>query len=313
MTGPLPHPERTALLEGRGATLHWDVLTGGPPATEVHDDRRAADWLWEIDGDSGARTLAYLGWARAWWPASTVAGVPALDPALLAAELAVATAAVEHLLDDEHAVERALAAAVGAVHPLAALAADPELGSAAAELAAQLAELADDHGIMLPDPVPASPSRSGFALAAGGMAEGDVVVLRGSSAVDWALVPQGTVDAAADATWTVVRRGGESVLEVSVPMAPAATGIPLAARFGPVELSLGERADGAVTGHAPVPASVLLLPAAQRVLTVYAPGFATPEAPADPDAAARRAALVAMARDRLTAPDATLTERAAAR
>jgi hypothetical protein len=301
-----PHPEQTALLEARGATLYWDVLTDGPPVVEVHDDQAAADWLWELDDDATpARTLAYLVWARAWWPASAVAGVPPLDPALLAAELAVATAAVDHLLDDEEAVERAVAAAAGAVHPLATLTADPDLGDRATELAARLADLADDHGITLPDPVPPAPSRSGFALAAGGAAGQDVVVLRGSSAVDWALVPQGAVDAAADATWAVVRRGGESVLEVSVP----GTGVPLRARFGPLDVALDEQGAGAV----PVSASVLLLPAAQRVLTVYAPGFATPDAPGDPDAPARRAAIVAMARARLTAPDATLTERAAGR
>lgn len=301
-----PHPERTALLEARGATVYWDVLTDEPPVVEVHDDEAAADWLWELDDDATpARTLAYLGWVRAWWPTSAVAGVPPLDPALLAAELAVATAAVEHLLDDEEAVERAVAAAADAVHPLAALAADPALGARATELAARLADLADDHGIALPDPVAAVPSRSGFALAAGGSVGEDVVVLRGSSAVDWALVPQDAVDAAAEAAWAVVRRGGESVLEVSVP----GTSVPLRARFGPVEVALDEHGDGAV----PVPASVLLLPAAQRVLTVYAPAFAAPDAPPDQDAPARRAALVAMARARLTAPDATLTELAATR
>jgi hypothetical protein len=132
-----------------------------------------------------------------------------------------------------------------------------------------------------------------------------VVVLRGSSPVDWALVPQGAVDAAADATWAVVRRGGQSVLEVSAP----GTGVPLRARFGPLDVALDEQGDGAV----PVPASVLLLPAAQRVLTVYAPDFAAQDTPEDPDAPARRAAIVALARARLAAPDATLTERAAGR
>lgn len=296
-----PHPERTALLEARGATLYWDVLSDAPPVTDVHDEALAADWLWDLP--AAARELAYLGWALAWWPTSAAAGVPPLDPALLAAELAVATAAVDHLLDDEDAVERAVTAAAGAVHPLAALADDPDLGQRAADLSTRLADLADDHGITLPTPV-ATPARTGFALAAGGRTEPDVVVQRGSAPVDWALVPQGTVDAAADATWSVVRRGGELVLAVSV---PTITDAPLTARFGPVEVPI---ADG--TGTVAVPPTVLLLPATQRKLTVYAPGFA--EAPADdPDAPVRRAALVAMARARLTAPDATLTERAAGR
>ncbi|GAB1509733.1 hypothetical protein [Actinophytocola sp. KF-1] len=302
MTTPLPHPERTALLEARGATLHWDVLTDAPPVTEVHDEARAADWLWDVPAT--ARELAYLTWAKAWWPTSVVAGVPPLDPALLAAELAVATAAVDHLLDDEDAVERAVADAATAVHPLAALAADPVLGDAATALAARLADLAEDHGITLPDPVPVRREQTGFALAAGGSAGSEVVVLRGSSPVDWALVPQGAVDAAADATWSVVRRDGGLVLAVNV---PALRPVPLAARFGQVDVPL-ENGTGQVT----VPPSVLLLPAARRTLTVFAPGFAAEPAD-DPDAPARRAALVAMASARLTAPDATLTERAAAR
>ena len=302
MTTPLPHPERTALLEARGATLYWDVLTGAPPVTEVHDEALAADWLWDVPAE--ARELAYLTWAKAWWPTSVVAGVPPLDPALLAAELAVATAAVDHLLDDEDAVERAVADAAAAVHPLAALAADPALGEAATALAARLGDLAEDHGIALPDPVPVRQEQTGFALAAGGTAGSAVVVLRGSSPVDWALVPQGAVDAAANATWSVVRRDGELVLAVTV---PTVRPVPLAARFGRVEVPL----DGGA-GQVTVPPSVLLLPAAQRTLTVYAPGFATEPAD-DPDAPARRAALVAMARARIGAPDATLTERAAAR
>ena len=298
-----PHPERTALLEARGATLYWDVLSDAPPVVDVHDEALAADWLWDLPDT--AREPAYLGWARAWWPVSAAAGVPPLDPALLAAELAVATAAVDHLLDDEDAVERTVAAAAPAVHSLAALADDPELGPRAADLSLRLADLAEDHGITLPAPVPAPSAQAGFALAAGGQAESDVVVLRGSAPVDWALVPQGVVDAAADATWSVVRRDGELVLAVSV---PTMTDMPLAARFGQVDVPI---ADG--TGAVTVPPTVLLLPATQRNLTVYAPGFATPESTVDSEAAGRRAALVAMARARLTAPDATLTERAAGR
>lgn len=330
MTRPLPHPEQTALLEARGATLHWDVLADAPPVAEIHDAALAADWLWEIYGERGAdvvlaggtpdghgdtqaaaRVLAYLGWAKAWWPASAVAQVPALDPALLAAEVAVATAAVDHLLDDEDATERALAAATDAVHPLATLAAGPEFGATATDLLARLTDLAEDHGIVLPQPVPATPPRSAYALAAGGTTAGEPVLSRGSAAVDWALVPQGVVDAAAEATWAIVRRGGESVLEVSVPTAPSAPATTLAARFGPVELTVDEPTDTAITGRAPLPASVLLLPAARRRLVVYAPDFAGPDSVDDPAAPTRRAALVAMARARRTDPTATLTERAA--
>jgi hypothetical protein len=54
----------------------------------------------------------------------------------------------------------------------------------------------------------------------------------------------------------------------------------------------------------------LLLPPDQRVVTVYAPGFALPAEP-DPGAEARHAAIIAYARARVGDPAATLTERTA--
>ncbi|MEU4806526.1 hypothetical protein [Actinosynnema sp. NPDC023587] len=320
--GAWPHPERAALLEGRGAVLAWDVLGDAAPAARVHDVDRAADWLWEAYGDEAAagvlgdaagitpagawpagRALAQLAWLEAWWPASGAAGVPALDLSVLRAERAVATSAVEHLLDDEDATGRALAA----------VPADPVV----AGLSDRLAALAEDYGVVLPAPVA---SRAEFALAAGGDAAGDgtgadgVTVHSGADPVDWALVPAGAVDAAADARWAVVRRGGATFLDVAVPGGPR-PGVPLAARFGAVEVALdGTDGLGRRTGRTPVPATVLLLPPAARRLTVYAPGFAPPAAPdRDPDAPSRRAAIIAYARTRPDAPDATLTERLAGR
>jgi hypothetical protein len=320
-----PHPERTALLEARGALLAWDVLADDlAPSARVHDPDLAADWLWEVygaaaasilggadevtvpaDGDwrvrDAGRVVAHLGWAEAWWPASPTAGVPALDPALLRAEVAVATGAVEHLLDDEDATERALAA----IGPFTA---DPAVDA----LAARLVALAEDYGVVLAEAV--VPSRSTFALAAGGGDRSDgVTVLSGADAVDWALVPQGVVDAAADAQWSVVRRQGSTFLEVVVSPGPRA-GTPLAARFGQVDVALDDTDGlGRVTGRTPVPPTVLLLPPAQRVLTVYAPDFADPATTPDPDVTTRRVAIVAYARSRVGSPTATLTERLAGR
>jgi hypothetical protein len=316
-----PHPERTALLEARGALLAWDVLVDDPvPSARVHDPAPAADWLWEFygtsdftgdevvvpaDGDwrvrDAGRVVAHLRWADAWWPASATAGVPALDPALLRAELAVATAEVEHLLDDEDATERALAE----VGPFTA---DPAVDA----LATRLAALAEDYGVALAEAT--VPSRSTFALAAGGGEQGDgVTVLSGADGVDWALVPQGVVDAAADAEWSVVRRQGSTFLEVAVSPGPRG-GARLAARFGRVEVELDDIDGlGRITGRTAVPPTVLLLPPAQRVLTVYAPDFAVPAPATDPDGPARRAAIVAYARTRADSPTATLTERLAGR
>ncbi|PSL53753.1 hypothetical protein B0I31_108200 [Saccharothrix carnea] len=311
-------PEVVALLEGAGASLAWDVLTDAAvPAARVHDPVRASEWLWEVYGDAAdailggaeevdvpvvdspirdaCRRVAQLTWARAWWPASVTAGVPALDPVVLNAELAVAVSTVEHLLDDPEAVERALAVV------------SPPLSQPG--LAEQVAALAEDYGVEL---APAeAPTRSGFALAAGG---GDgvsgVAALSGSSSVDWSLVPHGVVDAAAPARWAVVRRQGRTALEVSVVPGPTPLAR-LAARFGEVEVALdGRDAAGRITGSAPVSAAVLLLPPDRRVLTVYAPDFAEPTPP-DPAAEARRAAIVSYARSRLDSPTATVTERTA--
>jgi hypothetical protein len=176
---------------------------------------------------------------------------------------------------------------------------------------ARLIALAEDYGVVLRSP--AVPSRAEFALAAGRQDRSAVVtVLSGANAVDWALVPSGVVDAAADAEWAVVRADGTTYLEVTVALVPGVR-TRLAARFGQVEVDLDRTDDlGRLTGRAPVPATVLLLPPAQRVLTVYAPDFARPgESFADDQD--RRDALVAYARSRIESTSATYTERMAGR
>nr|WP_042193576.1 hypothetical protein [Kibdelosporangium sp. MJ126-NF4]CEL20781.1 hypothetical protein [Kibdelosporangium sp. MJ126-NF4]CTQ98415.1 hypothetical protein [Kibdelosporangium sp. MJ126-NF4] len=307
----MTHPEQTAMVEAAGALVSWDLLGGAEPVVEVHDADRAAEWLWELQEPhavAALHRLAHVHWAQSWWPASTVAGVPPLHPALLAAEHALATAAVSHLLDDDEATERALSTLLPL--PLDALAADPDLRAESLALADRVAELAEDFGVPVPEPAAAG-RRDDYALAAGGRGQPDgLVVQRGSAPVDWSLVPPGAVDAVAEASWIIVRRNGISVLEASV--LPSPTGFPprLAARFGPVDLELEPTPTGELTGTVALPATALLLPADQRVLTVYAPGFAEP-APPDPDAPARRAALVEFALARLDNPTATLTERTA--
>ncbi|MBP2324564.1 hypothetical protein JOF56_004949 [Kibdelosporangium banguiense] len=309
------HPEQTALLEARGALLAWDVLAeGAVPAARVHDEAQAAEWLWEIYGTAAAeilggaddvtvpadgdwrvrgtcRVLAQLAWVEAWWPASDTAGVPTISLDLLRAERAVTTSEVEHLLDDEDATARALSVA-------------PMVDAFATRLAA----LADDYGVVLREVV--APSQVDYALAAGGERAEGVTVLSGTDPVDWALVPSGVVDAAADAEWAVVRNQGATYLEVAVSLVARARPT-LAARFGQFDVQL-DQADGfgRLTGRASVPPTVLLLPPAQRVLTVYAPDFAQP-GPAEEGNSARRQAIIAYARSRSAMPTATLTERLA--
>lgn len=111
----------------------------------------------------------------------------------------------------------------------------------------------------------------------------------------------------------MVRRQGSTFLEVAVSPGPR-EGTRLAARFGRVDVALDDTDGlGRITGRTAVPPTVLLLPPAQRVLTVYAPDFAAPAPEPDPGGPARRAAIVAYARSRADSPTATLTERLAGR
>ncbi|WP_157440317.1 hypothetical protein [Actinokineospora inagensis] len=278
---------------------------------------RASQWLWEIYGPDAAtellsgaesvnpplnsspvrdacRRLAQLTWIEAWWPASTVAAVPAIDPVVLKAELALATAAIDHLLDDENATTRALTLATRL----------PDANT----LAAQLNELADTHGVTLPEPVTA-PSQSNFALAAAGPSQrSGLTILSGASPIDWSAVPAGAVDAAATAEWLITRRDGSTFLEVTV--LPGPTPTHLLARFDDVDLAL-DRVDnlGRLTGQTPIPATLLL--STHRTLTIHAPGFAPPTPQPDPDRPTRQAALIAYAKARTQATNATTTERQA--
>jgi hypothetical protein len=321
-----PHPERTALVEARGALLHWDILNRDPhPTAEIHDPDLAADWLWEIYGPEtatavldttgpattewaspvldAARRLAHLRWAEAWWPSSHAAAVPALNIGLLRAEAAWRTAGIEHLLDDETAVERALADAD--LTALEALADDP----ARDELAAALEDLAEDYGVELRRR-PAQLSREDWALAAVGDHPVDFALASGGTLVDWAQVPQGLVDAAAGATWTLTQREGGLAVTVTVPAAPEARDLDLTARIATVEIPLRLDPDtGHFTGEAEAPQTFLLLPASRRELRVHSPDFV--KHPTEPADAPHRAALIEYARERLTDPDASLAERTA--
>lgn len=312
-----PHPERTMLVEARGALLYWDALDlRAHPAAEVFDARAAGDWLWEVYGPEAltgagtmatewespvldaARTLAFLHWAAAWWPASRAAGIPALPAGLLRAETAWYTAGLEHLLDDDAAVERALAEV-----DLSTLVSYPE----AADLAAGIADLADSYGVALRNTTRLQPED--WALAAGGAEEG-LAVASGSAPIDWSLVPARTLDAAGEATWRFEHRSGAWILNVAAPAAPDAVPAALTAVVDTAEVPLRlDPGTGAFTGEAPAPPDFAMRLGGGNPIQVRAPGYT---ADRSEDRAERRAALIAFARDRLASPDATLTEQAAA-
>lgn len=325
-------PFLTAIVEAAGALLHWDPTVGvASPDADIDDLVAASGWLAELygpavadavrDGDDivvdveprdphvvdAVLRLGHLTWARAWWPAG--ASIPALDPALLAAEITVASHVVSHLLDDDDAVERALQDAVDAASALAALPAT--LAPEGAELSVAVSDLAEDHGV---DLLPVRARRAEWALAAGGAgpAPGGIEVATGTTPIRWADVPAQTVDAEGEARWSLRQQGGTTTLRVEVPAVDRATTDSLRARFGPedaaVEVALA-RVAGRFEGEAVVAASLVFLPAPERTLWVRDPLLAP--SPGEPENADDRVRALLFAALRLPAPHASLAERAA--
>jgi hypothetical protein len=328
----------TALVEAKGAILIWDATaTPHLPDAEVHDARAASAWLDDVYGpvvaDAVLRggdtivaldapadpatvasvfALGNLSWARAWWPAST--SILALEPAILAAEIAVQSHRISHLLEDDDAVECAVLDAREAPSALAAL--PSSLAAEGAALTLALDALAEDHGVEL-QPATATEPRAEWALAAGGerpspTANG-IVVAHGSTPVHWSDVPAQTVDAAAAARWTLLQGTDSPFLRVEVAAVVGLPSIPaLHARFGPAELELDvmlELEGSHFVGETVVPASALFLPPAARALWVREPSMAS--SPGASESPEERARVLAFAAGRLTAPDASLAERAA--
>lgn len=322
---------RTALIEARGALLSWDAASDERfPDAEIHSPVQALGWLAEIYGDDvaaavhaadeglhllpdgaelvdAARRLAWLTWASSWWPAGVY--TPALNGAILAAETALAAHAVEHVLDDEDAVERALRDAVDTPSALATV--PPRFRSEAASLVDALAALADDHGIELNPAMIASPEE--WALAAGARTALDdgIEIGHGTAPVRWCDVPSQTVAADSDAQWSLRHVDGVPHLHVSVAAVPGATA-ELWARFGPdsLEIDVVLHGDGiAFTGNAQVAASVALLPLEERTLWVRDPVLAPVPGPVEPED--DRDAVREYAVDRLDDPSASLAERVA--
>jgi hypothetical protein len=329
-------PYLTALVEAAGALLHWDATeTVALPDADVDDLRAAADWLPEIYGQEVADAvvfgadatlpvgggdpavidavlrLGHLNWAQAWWPAG--ARISALDPALLAAESAVTAHIVEHLLDDDRAVERVLADAAEAPRAVAAL--PPAFAAETERLLTTLADLSEDHGVAL---APAEPAavREDWALAAGGVdsISSGVEVASGRAAVRWSDVPAQTVDAGAEARWAIRQRAGAAVLRVEVPAVDSPRAArSLTARFGPAELGVDvvlRRETTLFEGEAEVPASALFLPSSEQTLWVRDPVL-SPEDDGAPDPHDARERVLSFAAARLLSPKATLAERSA--
>ncbi|MGJ0203978.1 hypothetical protein [Leucobacter sp. gxy201] len=292
-------PYRTAVVETTRGVFSWDAL-----AVDAPDPAPAVGPSGGPDCSDGElralRRLAWLAWAEAWWPAGR--RIAPLSKALLRGEIAVATAAVSHLLDDEDAVERALddAVAARAAAGLRALVRHEALAPAARALLAQLAGLAEDWGVELdptgftgadlveePEAVQAPPEPEGWALAAGSSRAGPGAgqggtgspVVEGRSPIPWDGLPSGVLDAEAEAEWEITEAGGAMRLRVSAAAAPRVVfpivepraHADLRAVYG--EAALGVAAPMRLIGdvyaaEAPLPVAAMLLPPSQRGVRV---------------------------------------------
>ncbi|MFE2884198.1 hypothetical protein [Streptomyces sp. NPDC059272] len=116
-----------AVLDVAGAVLAWPVVgDAGVPTAEIHDVRRAQQWLWAVYGEQvaaavhacavgelasarmateptalagSATRLGFGHWTARWWPASHLDGIPALQPDVLGMELAALTHTCQQLFD----------------------------------------------------------------------------------------------------------------------------------------------------------------------------------------------------------------------
>ncbi|UFS93120.1 hypothetical protein [Nocardia huaxiensis] len=194
------------VLEVAGAHLTWNVLAPEQvPAAVIHDVELAQEWLWAIYGESlavaladerlgtadaepartplavGVRRLAYAHWASRWWPASTLDGIAALDPALLDRDIATLTEECDTLVDGADALI-------------------PEVPEQV-----ETFPRASDYALAAGDETPT----------------GGLVLARGSGGWDWRQCPPGLVDASERAvSWQLVRDAGTTSVTVSAVAAP---------------------------------------------------------------------------------------------
>ncbi|PJE24937.1 MAG: hypothetical protein CK431_03275 [Mycobacterium sp.] len=273
---PLP---LVAVLEVSGAVLTWIVDDpGGADAAEIHfTDPARADWLWQVVGESGhvallsaagefqetdgldiapgslapLHRLALGHWLRRWWPASQRDGIPALDRALLDAEVALRTVGAQGFFTDDTLdsdVPQLLAphapALTGHAH---------SDNSRVRELVRASAELADEVGldgedwaelsVAVEDSVtaPSMPTgyRDDYALAAGSqpVTRQGTAIGRGVASINWGAVPPGIFDAAEDTVdWSVEAAGPAvvAVVRAAVIGPEPATDVPVRVRSGDV-------------------------------------------------------------------------------
>jgi len=275
-------PPEVAVLEVSGAVLAWTIHDPAQAVRITFTDLPAADWLWRLVGEAGhvavvaaadaateldltevlplpeplaaLRRLAVGHWLRRWWPASARDGITQLDAAVLDAEVALSTAALEDYFTQDTLDSDLAELLEPHRQTLAGLAAtgDPRV----LDLIRSCVGLADESGLGDWSEVLAAqrpPRQDDYALAAGQPGSGDDGAIAGGVAsVSWTAVPPRTFDAAERTIdWSVRARDGAVVADIRVATIGPADGIP-------VRLDSGSIAGGGtldVDGNAMLPLS----------------------------------------------------------
>lgn len=279
-------PPEVAVLEVSGAVLAWTIYDAVQAVRITFTDLPAADWLWRLVGEAGhvavaaaaetaadagsvdladvlplpeplaaLRRLAVGHWLRRWWPASARDGIAPLDAAVLDAEVALSTAAMEDYFSQDTLDSDITGLLTPHREALARLAAsgDPRV----LDLVRSCIGLADDAGLGDWSEVlgaQAQSRRDDYALAAGPAGVGDTDAIAGGVAsVSWTAVPPRIFDAAEHTIdWSVQARDGAVVADIRVATIGPADGIPVRLDSGPIAGGGTLDVDGTATVPLPV-------------------------------------------------------------
>ncbi len=281
-------PPEVAVLEVSGAVLAWTIHEPAQAVRITFTDLPAADWLWLLVGEAGhvavaaaAETAAEAGdvvdlaevlalpepvaalrrlaighWLRRWWPASARDGISALDAAVLDAEVALSTSALEDYFSQD-TLDSDIAGLLGphreALSGLAA-AGDPRV----LDLVRSCVGLADESGLGDWSEVlaaQAQPRQDDYALAAGQPGAGDDgTIASGVASVSWTAVPPRIFDAAERTIdWSVRAREDAVVADIRVATIGPADGITV--RLDSGSITGGGRLDADGNATLPLPAT----------------------------------------------------------